>query len=101
MPSATTPPARFISGRRRAGLGARGALRHGRHTNKALQVAWDRDGAAAFGLFVLQRKTVVERTDQPISLGANAAERSWLVRARAAGIALYNDRVGRGRRRAA
>lgn len=73
-------------------------LRCGRHHNRALQVAWDRDGAAAFGLVVLER---VANTPRRGSAWNWAQEARWIARARAAGVVLYNDQVGKGRRRVA
>lgn len=81
------------------------ALVIARHSNRALQAAWDRD-AAAFGLVILERVPVVEQTGGlfwfDLARPRMELERSWLTRARAAGITLYNDRVRcGGRRRAA
>lgn len=73
-------------------------LRRGTHSNIALQAAYDADGESAFGLVVLER--VANPDCQGIPWRA-AQEDRWTIRARAAGIVLYNDRVGRGRRRAA
>lgn len=76
----------------------RTALRGGRHHNAALQADWDRDGETAFGLMILER---VPRKSWG-GVWASEQERRWCVRARAAGIVLYNDQVGReGRRKAA
>lgn len=74
----------------------RGALRRGRHSNRALQAAWDRDGAPAFGLFVLERigePPIPHASD----LRAKRREDRWTARVRSAGVVLDNDQVRRGR----
>lgn len=73
----------------------RTALRAGVHTNPALQAANDQDGLGAFGVVIL------DRVASPGLIWRNRIERGWCARARAAGIALYNDQVQRGRRKAA
>jgi len=70
-----------------------------RHQNPALQIAWRRDRVCSFGLIVLERCTE-DRVSNPLDLERYARARRcreayWLARARAAGVALYNDQVGR------
>jgi len=72
-------------------------LARGTHTSRALQEAWDADGPGAFGLVILERVG----NGWPSKGVRRSRELIWLARARAAGIALYNDQVGRGRREAA
>jgi hypothetical protein len=77
----------------------------GYHHNEALQLAWDCNGPTSFGLLFL------ERTPEEYPRGSHDysrhrterifLERRWLARARLAGIVLYNDQVGRGRKEAA
>lgn len=69
----------------------RAVLRRGQHPNTPLQMAWQRDGAAAFTLVTLER---IESSDH---YAMADRERYWLARARAAGVRLYNDQVGRRR----
>lgn len=76
----------------------------GGHSNCALQAAWDRD-AMVFGLVILERVPIVEQAGGlfwfDLARPRMELERSWLARARAADITLYNDQVQRGRRKAA
>ena len=68
----------------------RSRLNRLRHSNRALQQAWNRDGPAAFSMIVLR----------PVACDGAliAAEREEEARARAVGTVLYNDQVARGRR---
>lgn len=73
-------------------------LQRGCHSNKSLQAAYAASGEGSFGLVIL------ERIPNPECKGApwkTAHERRWCARARAAGIVLYNDQVGKGCKRAA
>ncbi len=83
----------------------RKALHAARHGNAALQAAWDSNGMASFGLVVLEQTTemVPDNCVQAWDLERSRQTREafWLARARAAGIVLYNDQVGRWRKRAA
>jgi len=74
-------------------------LQRGKHHNGLLQKAWDIDGLSSFVLVVLERFGV--DGEGLTHLQRNHYERRWLARARAAGIVLYNDQVGRGRKEAA
>ncbi len=78
----------------------RAALQVGAHTNPALQAAHDRDGLQAFGLVVLARVPSPDGR-YPGVIWRNVIERAWCARARSAGVVLYNDQVGRGRRKVA
>lgn len=78
----------------------RTALRAGVHTNPALQAANDQDGLGAFGVVILDRVASLDGR-YPGLIWRNRIERVWCARARAAGVVLYNDQVGKCRRRAA
>ena len=71
------------------------ALRRGRHHNRAMQATWSRDGELSFGLFLLE--CVEFPSCITTARQRNRHERHWQARARAAGVALYNDQVGRRR----
>lgn len=81
------------------------ALRRRNHHNQALQAAYDRNGDAAFGLLLLERWNFNGPDDGDRARYEQCAEGDreafWMARARAAGIVLYNDQVGRGRRKRA
>jgi len=83
-------------------------LSFGIHHNSALQAAWSAMGSEVFTLAIL------ERVDRPLAISqgerwvkwqqarwCQKQEARWCARARAAGVVLYNDQVGRGRRVAA
>jgi hypothetical protein len=70
-------------------------LRRGEHPARGLQVAYDQHGVEPFALLILERREAYSRWV------LDDREAFWLVRARAAGVVLYNDQVGKGRRKAA
>ena len=72
-------------------LAHRDELSRGTHHNGLLQAAWSRDGEQAFALVLLERQEVSGSGQMAL------AECHWIERARAAGVVLYNDKVGRRR----
>ncbi len=82
------------------------ALQSNRHNNKARQAAHVVYGSSAFGLVILERVNIPNELRgvsglRQSSFGLDRIEQAWCARARAAGIVLYNDQVGKGRRKAA